>query len=882
MPNSFLDLAKCASCGIKESRDRMCLQQIPPQNNREIAIVSQAPIMADVVANDAFDSRGGRLVRGLLENLGISRDSWYGTYAVACVPKDSGRPPQNAIEACRDRLKAELNHVHPRVIVAMGEIAQQALSRSRAATSTQRGMPYWHAELQAYVIPTHHPRFAMEQPSAFYEVSDDFAKIPKVLKWQPGKSVERPKTVHHTITDESKAIEACLYMRQNASWIASDVETKGFNWKRDKIICAGFSWRPGTTIIFDKNIIESPKVHPYLKDLLTDPNIEWIWHNGKFDIKFWRWQHNIQARIDFDTMLAHYVLNERRGTHDLEQIAVELIYAEPWEHHLDRYKKLPTFEDYESIPKPVLHEYLGKDVDYTGRVRLEELDRFAEERTRRDVDGLFDMLIQGAESFTEIEMNGIHADKDYTKELVEYFTPRLEGHVQTLQEYATSLGWDPTEYAKWWTNTAMQQYIKDPGKKKKPPNPTKPPKEFNPNSHQQLKYTMYQLMRLPLYKREMTSNKEARKWYMENCEMEIPFIARLDEFKKESKLFTTYVEGINELVWDIDSSIHPTFNLHGTETGRLSSSEPNVQNIPRDSKIKNIFIAQPDDSFGEFILLQADYSQAELRVLAVLGGSPWLQGVYYRGEDLHDAVSIQLYGKNFTKEQRVRAKAVNFGIPYGRTEYTLADEHKMRVNDARKLIQDWFAPQPETKTFMDTRRQEPLDGIVYVSPTARMRSYGLITEVNKRAIMNEAGNFPIQGTASDLTLTSVNRIVPAFKHYDQWISDYRVQHMKVVNSVHDSIIAQVRIPSLRIAAKIMDDIMCSVPGELLKTDMPFKADFEIGFRWGSLKGYDYKTETVTWEDKDSEGNKVPRQCEAELFIRYRGDTKRIVSEGLVK
>lgn len=1035
--NPFLDLAKCDQCTLKGKR---CLTVAPPTEQRDIVVVSQQPIAADVVANDAFDSRGGRLVRRLLEHIGISKDQWTGTYTVLCVPPDNMTATTSQQIACRDRLIAQVRSVKPKIVIAMGETSIRGLARTKAGSRIHRGKPQWSAELQAYILPTHHPRFAMEQPSAFFELAADFKKIDEILTWPPGGTVVEPKVKYHVINDEDKAIEAIKYMRQ-FDVIASDIETKGFNWKKDLIICAGFAWKEGLVIIFDKNIMNSEKVRPYLKEWFEDPNVTWVWQNGKFDIKFFRYQHGIEARVDYDTMLAHYCLNERRGTHDLEQLAVEFLYAEPYEYKLDKYKKAPGFQDYEDIPKPVLHEYLAKDVDYTFRLRLVFMQMFAKERaTGRRIDFLFEqLLIPGIESFVNIEMNGLPTDRDYVTELHDYFDPLIKEHIQTLREYADHLGWDPVAYATWWSNIAMEKYKKEGKKKdKKPPNPTKPPKDglFNPNSHQQLKYVMYELMKLPLYKKEMTSNKDARKYYMENYsdKFDVPFIERLDRLKKDSKAYSTYVVGLDKLVWD-DNKIHATFNLHGTEcvsgdtliwtdkglqyaeevctgsagfteaqigvlsmegprqishtyigterstrhlnlgfglelrctpehpiytltgwkeskdiaageyvrtsfgqqyfpdsgpisrdlatligmylsdghirwnpesghyfvsfsnqdpyiraliqelcadlydtvpmydastgssklygketvrawldmfpangannkripsiirrgnkeamlgfvegcsldstwslsstgkgkpkkalirfnsldkerlqviqqilwnmgvlsslievkyntksskhrtgesatdkqyqlnitgqqtqeylrhfrpmtmrqhelaeqfnileytrkgfknyaikdgalyvkvqsniesglieavydftvpevhnftanglivhnTGRLSCSDPNLMNIPRDSKIKNIFVADDDDEFtgefGEWVILQTDYSQAELRVLAVLGGSPWLQQVYYDDRDLHDAVSLEMYGPNFTKEQRVRAKAVNFGIP---------------------------------------------------------------------------------------------------------------------------------------------------------------------------------------------------------------------------
>ena len=130
------------------------------------------------------------------------------------------------------------------------------------------------------------------------------------------------------------------------------------------------------------------------------------------------------------------------------------------------------------------------------------------------------------------------------------------------------------------------------------------------------------------------------------------FLSAIASVRKNSKYMDTYVQGLRDVVCK-DMRIRGTFNLHGTETGRLSSSDPNMQNIPRDKRIKNLLVATPG-----YKLVQLDYSQAELRVLAMLSRDPWLINVYREGKDLHDAVATDMFGPDFTKEQRVMAKTM--------------------------------------------------------------------------------------------------------------------------------------------------------------------------------------------------------------------------------
>ncbi|UKM63152.1 DNA polymerase family A [Weizmannia phage Youna2] len=163
----------------------------------------------------------------------------------------------------------------------------------------------------------------------------------------------------------------------------------------------------------------------------------------------------------------------------------------------------------------------------------------------------------------------------------------------------------------------------------------------------------------------------------------------------------------------------------------------------------------------------------------------------------------------------------------------------MTIPEARKLIQDWYAPQPKTKEFMMERRKDPLLGRVYETPIGRIRPFGLITEKNRNGVQNEAGNFPIQATASDLTVWSICRLVEEF---DKMNEELGFEAVRLVNTVHDSIIAEVWANEdiIKRTRDTFKRIMESAGKILLNTDVPFVADAEIGHRWGSL--YDFTIE----------------------------------------
>lgn len=221
---------------------------------------------------------------------------------------------------------------------------------------------------------------------------------------------------------------------------------------------------------------------------------------------------------------------------------------------------------------------------------------------------------------------------------------------------------------------------------------------------------------------------------------------------------------------------------------------------------------------------EADYSQAELRVLAVLSGDPWLQNVYKEGKDLHSEVAIEYWGEDFTEEDRVKAKAVNFGIAYGRTEQTLAPSLGISLEEARKLLQDWYEPMPYVRKYFDDKIRIAFEQKKSVTPFNRYRSF-IVTSGNKFAIRNEAMNTAIQGTASDLTLFSLIEIQKELTERNLG---------SVVLTVHDSIIAEHDPKHAEEVAEVMVRHMQEVPKKYLNTDVPFKADIDTGELWGEL------------------------------------------------
>ena len=601
--------------------------------------------------------------------------------------------------------------------------------------------------------------------------------------------------------------------------IGVDIETRRIEWEDNKLLSIGFATDESTCYALYNIPIEGarggelvwcPEVWQALEDLLTDPNINFVWHNGKFDCSRLKYLCNLDARIDDDTMLYHYcAVNEKRGTHGLKDLGQLYLQAPAWDDELDKIKReyckqhksrLGDFM-YDDIPTSVLVPYMQRDCIATLRLK-----RVLQRLGRPEASFIYGKLIEASNVFMRVELNGVRLDMDYLEDLEFELEKELEGATKRLNEVSATI-WDP------------QQYSHDTGAK------VKLTDEFNIKSPKQLKWMLQQVLGYPVPNTDAATIDmlidEVDAGLITNSRAK-DFLQAVASVRKNSKYMDTYVQGLRECVCR-DLRIRGTFNLHGTETGRLSSSSPNMQNVPRDKKIKNLLCATPG-----YKLVQMDYSQAELRVLALLSRDPYLVSVYVNGKDLHDAVATEMFGPNFDKEQRVMAKTINFGIAYGRGPGSIAQTFKKSMNEARAIIAKWFKPMPYVKEWIDNRRAMAKRGEACTTIFGRERHF-VVTNEDLNHIQNEYINTPIQSIASDFTMFSLIEI-------DKFLRENNLD-ARIVTTVHDSIIVECKDEKdlVDLVAQTCVRIMAETPLKYVPDcPVPFKADAEVGYAWGKL------------------------------------------------
>jgi len=534
----------------------------------------------------------------------------------------------------------------------------------------------------------------------------------------------------------------------------------------------------------------------HLKPLFESRKPLMCWHNGQFDTSFLR-RIGIPARIDHDTILLHYCLNEHEGDHDLDTLSRRELGAPEYKSKIKKYVQKGD-KGYESVPKDELYPYLAKDCDYT----LQLYHRFAP-LVGNDPDLrklYYNLLLPHSRFLRRVQRNGLYLNMSYIKVLREELQAKSDGLTDKIVDMLQP-HWDAELYKK-------QTGAKTAGL------------TFLPTSNKQLAWMLFNRLRL-VHRVRRKKALCVDKHVLESMRNLHPAIPKLLELRTTNKMKSTYVDGMLKRR-NNDGRVRSSFLLFGTKTGRLSSRNPNLQNIPRDSSIKAIFCAEPEN-----VLIEADYKGAELRVLAYLSDDDFLKGVFKEGRDLHDEVARFLFGENFTKEQRVKAKNVNFGIAYGRTAYTISQEYNVPLIEAQAMLEEWFSRAPGARKYLLQCDADAENGVVLTTPFGRKRRFGLISKENIKDLRNEARNFRIQSIASDLTLISARNMEKGLRELGA----------KIVNLVHDNIVVEVDDNTAKIkeVMKIMKDVMEEVPEYTLRTDVPFGVDFKVGSVWGKLK-----------------------------------------------
>ena len=523
-----------------------------------------------------------------------------------------------------------------------------------------------------------------------------------------------------------------------------------------------------------------------IKPIIEDEGIKKISHDIKAVHIFFK-QQSIQMRgAIFDTSIASYLLNPSRSNYNIEDIAHEQIG-----HKMAQFKTA-AFEDVD-IDTACSRACAEADAIFQISVKL---------LPQLEGDCLLSLFneieIPLAGVLSEMELNGIKVDKGYFLNL----SKELEGRIENIRNRIYSIAGV----------------------------------EFNINSPKQLASVLFEKLKLRPVKKTKTgfsTDEDVLKTLAAGHELP----AEILNFRHLSKLKSTYVDAILGLINPATERVHTTFNQTVTATGRLSSSEPNLQNIPirteLGKRIRRGFIADKG-----FLFLSADYSQIELRIVAHLSGDPLLMEAFKKDEDVHTRTASEVFGIMpglVTEDMRRRAKAINFGIIYGMGAYGLAAELGISQDEARGYIDDYFLHYKDVKLFIDKTINEAKEKGYVTTLFGRRRHIPELrseSEQIRRLGERMAINTPVQGTAADIIKIAMINISKGLKECGL--------RSRMLLQIHDELVFESPDEEIELLKKFVREEMDTAASPFIplyegdRGRLPLKVDIQIGVNWGEL------------------------------------------------
>ncbi len=613
-----------------------------------------------------------------------------------------------------------------------------------------------------------------------------FTTLMKELTSEATLSTEQYRTI--ATEEEFRALLAEL---EAAGTFAVDLETTSLNPLEAEIVGISLSYRDheacyipvGHFYLGAPEQLPRRRVLDGLKPLLTDPKVRKVGQNLKYDYQVFR-RHGIGlAGVWCDTMVASYLLNPVRSSHGLDSLSVE---------HLDH--KMISYEEvagkgkeqvnFAQVPVEKASTYSCEDSDAAWLLHRLFLPRVAE----LGMEKLFDEVeMPLVPILAEMELAGVKLD------------------IPLLGELSAGLGTQLTELEKQIMGLA--------------------PQPFNINSPKQLGEVLFERLvlapaRRPRHDRWSTNVEELER--LADAGHEIA--ALILQYRGLSKLKSTYTDALPKLVQPATGRVHTSYNQTVTNTGRLSSSEPNLQNIPirteEGRRIRRAFIAEEGH-----VLLSADYSQIELRVLAHLSEDRVFCDAFARDEDIHTRTASEVFGlfpEMVTSEMRRQAKAINFGVIYGQGAFSLAKQLGIATKVAKEFIDNYFARHPGARAFLDGCVREAEEKGYVTTLLGRRLPIPDIKSANgniRAFAQRNAVNYPIQGSAADIIKEAMVKVTARMGRDGM--------RSRLIMQVHDELVFEV--PEDEVVA--MEQLVAHEMEHAVSLRVPLKVDMSHGRNW---------------------------------------------------
>ncbi len=607
----------------------------------------------------------------------------------------------------------------------------------------------------------------------------EFSSLKKEFNLYDDVKSRSPK--YKTICSVEELEETLKKMEQTGR-IAFDTETTSVNPINAKLVGVSFSDGDKSYYVptghVDGNNLPLEEVISKIKNILDNKNVKVIGQNIKYDLSVMK-KYGVAFTPYFDTMIAAYLLNPNERKFSLDRLAMKYL----------GYKTI-TYEEvvskgknFSNVSVEKATRYSAEDSEVTYRL-YKVLNKKMYEYDLTDVFYKIEMPL--VEVLSTMELNGVYVDISYLKKISDRYSRKLSNIESQIYDLAGGM-------------------------------------PFNLNSPKQVSEVLFKRLGLKPGRRTKTHGFSTSASVLEEMKNEHPIIPLLLEYRKYFKLKSTYLDAFPKMMNPKTSRVHTSFNQTGTSTGRLSSSEPNLQNIPaRNEEGREIRKAIRAQREG-WVVMSADYSQIELRVLAHVSEDPALIKAFEDGVDIHTATASKVYGVDesaVTDEMRRVGKMVNFAVTYGVSSYGLSKRLGIGNSEAEKLITNYFKSYPKVRRYLENTVESAKEkGYVKTIfgrrrdvPSIKSKNYNIAEEGKRMAI-----NAPIQGSAADMIKLAM---IDIHKHLDRYKA-------MMILQVHDELVFELPVSELGEIGKIVKDSMENV----MKLKVPLVVDVEVGATW---------------------------------------------------
>ncbi len=616
---------------------------------------------------------------------------------------------------------------------------------------------------------------------------------------QNGKEINQNKKInsdHYQLIEKDTDLDKYLMEAEESGEIAIDTETTSLDSHQAKLVGISLSTKIGQACYIPighsngNNLIEKNIINK-IKPVLQDKSIKKIGQNIKFDYII-LYHRGIDMNSMEDTMLMSYALDAGKNRHNMDALSeIHLGHKTiSYKELVGTGKKQINFSD---VDIKLAKKYAAEDADITYRLYKIFLKNLKSEKLLNIYEIFEKPLIK---ILALMEINGVKVDKKFLKLLSDKF----EKKINNLEKEIFKLS----------------------------------KKEFNIGSTKQLGEVMYNEMKISSMKKTKKGSFATSAQVLEDLAFKGHKLPKLVlDWRQVAKLKNTYSDSLQEHINPTSKRVHTSFLLAATSTGRLASSDPNLQNIPIKSEdgkdIRKSFIAE-----DKYTLISADYNQIEMRILADLADVQELKKAFKNNEDIHSLTASQVFNTNVNKvdsNMRRKAKTINFGIIYGISQYGLAKQIGVSNIEAKDFLNSYFLKFPEIKDYMEStikfcRRSG------YVNNIFGRRTH--ITGINDKNFNvrnfqeRAAINAPIQGSASEIMRMAMIRIYEKFK-------EMKNLECKILLQIHDELIFEVKNGEAKKYSKIIQDEMSSVKdSDLHSFSIPLLVDVNVGDNWGDL------------------------------------------------